>query len=186
MCGITGFIASRGQSSAEELTATVRKMADSLQHRGPDDRGEWVDAACGVALGHRRLSIIDLSPLGHQPMASASGRFHVVYNGEIYNHGELRKELESLGHHFRGHSDTEVLVEGFDCWGIEETIRRSNGMFALGVWDAKQRLLHLVRDRLGIKPLYYGRQGGEFLFGSELKALRSHPAFAGTIDRGAL
>ncbi|MDA1053025.1 MAG: asparagine synthase (glutamine-hydrolyzing) [Planctomycetota bacterium] len=186
MCGIVGFIASQRQSSNEELTATVRKMADSLQHRGPDDRGEWVDARCGVALGHRRLSIIDLSPHGHQPMTSASGRYQIVYNGEIYNHGELRRDLASRGHDFRGHSDTEVLVEAIECWGIEDTVRRANGMFALGVWDSQQRALHLVRDRIGIKPLYYGVQGDVFLFGSELKALRSHSAFAGKIDRNAL
>ena len=186
MCGIVGFIMPRPQSSAEELTATVRKMADSLQHRGPDDRGEWVDAQSGVALGHRRLSIIDLSPHGHQPMTSASGRYQIVYNGEIYNHAELRQDLASRGHSFRGHADTEVLVEAIDAWGIEDTARRANGMFAFAVWDSKERLLHLVRDRVGIKPLYYGLQGGVFLFGSELKALRCQPAFAGTIDRGAL
>jgi len=186
MCGIAGFMTRGRQSSNEELTATVRKMADSLQHRGPDDRGEWVDVRCGVALGHRRLSIIDLSPQGHQPMTSASGRYQIVYNGEIYNQAELREELASRGHQFRGHSDTEVLVEAIDCWGVEETARRANGMFALGLWDSQDRSLHLVRDRIGIKPLYYGRQGEVFLFGSELKALRSHPAFAGKIDRNAL
>ncbi len=161
-------------------------MIEPIRHRGPDDHGTWVDEAAGVALAHRRLSILDLSPAGHQPMAAAEGRYHIVYNGEIYNHPELRRELEHRGVRFRGHSDTEVLLAGVVEWGVEATIRRAVGMFAFAVWDGAARRLILARDRLGIKPLYAGWQNGVFLFGSELKSLRVHPAFAGEIDRGAL
>ncbi len=161
-------------------------MADRLVTRGPDDAGVWADPATGVALGHRRLSILDLSPAGHQPMVSASGRFVTVFNGEIYNFAVLRDELSKHGHRFRGHSDTEVLLAACEQWGVVEAIRRSTGMFAIVIWDAHQRVLHLVRDRLGEKPLYYGVCNGVLLFGSELKALRAHPAFSADIDRDAL
>ncbi len=158
-------------------------MRDAVRHRGPDDEGEWVDLSAGVALGHRRLSIVDLSAAGHQPMMSPSGRFVLVFNGEIYNHLELR---ESLADSWRGHSDTETLLAGIESWGLEATLRRVVGMFALAVWDRSTRSLSLARDRMGEKPLYYGRQGRSFLFGSELKALREHPEFRGEIDRAAL
>lgn len=191
MCGLTGFW-QPGGCAHDEAAETARRMADALVHRGPDDAGVWVDAAAGVALGHRRLAILDLSPAGHQPMVSASGRYVIAFNGEIYNHLELRAELEKVGAgttaslSFRGHSDTETLLATIEAWGIEETLRRCVGMFALALWDRQARTLTLARDRLGEKPLYYGWQDGVFLFGSELKALRAHPTFVGDIDRGAL
>lgn len=186
MCGIAGFLLDRAERAADELDAVATGMADSLAHRGPDDRGVWSDAACGIALGHRRLSILDLSPSGHQPMVSADGRFAIVFNGEVYNHRELRRELAASGVPFRGHSDTEVLVEAIARWGLEAAISRSIGMFAYAVWDRRERQLFLVRDRLGIKPLYYGRTTDALLFGSELRALRAYPGFAGEIDRDAV
>jgi asparagine synthase (glutamine-hydrolysing) len=161
-------------------------MADQLVHRGPDDSGVWVDAEAGIALGFRRLAIVDLSPTGHQPMTSSSGRYVMVFNGEVYNFGELRKDLESRGHGFRGHSDTEVMLEAVSEWGLEAAVRKFVGMFAFALWDRRERVLHLVRDRLGIKPLYCGWQGKTFLFGSELKALRAHPDFDPEINRGVL
>jgi asparagine synthase (glutamine-hydrolysing) len=186
MCGITGFIDHSLQSSAQELSAIATRMADSLVHRGPDDSGVWSDAESGIAMGHRRLSIIDLSTQGRQPMVSADGRFVLVYNGEIYNHGQLRGDLQQNGCQFRGHSDTEVLLEAVAHWGLAKTLDRLNGMFAFAVWDRRKRRLTLVRDRLGIKPLYYGWFGRCFLFGSELKSLKKHPAFRGEIDRNVL
>ncbi len=185
MCGIAGFI-QRGGGNAQTLCKAVTRMADALYHRGPDSGGAWVDAVRGVALGFRRLAIIDLSPLGDQPMASADGRFVIVYNGETYNFRELRAELEALGHRFRGQSDTEVIVEGCARWGVEATVRRLIGMFAIALWDVAERRLWLVRDRLGIKPLYYGRFDGLFLFGSELKALRAKEGWRPEVDRDAL
>jgi asparagine synthase (glutamine-hydrolysing) len=170
-------------------------MIAPLTHRGPDDEGVWLDGGAGVALGHKRLSILDLSPAGHQPMVSAGGRYVVVFNGEIYNHLALRKELdfpvqEVIGSErrggWRGHSDTETLLAGFEAWGVEETVKRAVGMFALAVWDRASRALTLARDRLGEKPLYYGWQGNAFLFGSELKALRGHPGFRGEVNRDAI
>jgi len=161
-------------------------MIRPLTHRGPDDEGVWVDEAAGIALGFRRLAIIDLSPSGHQPMTSASGRFHLVFNGEIYNFCELRQQLEGLGHRFRGHSDTEVILAAFEQWGIREAITRAVGMFAMAVWDTTVRELSLVRDRLGKKPLFVYHQSGLVTFGSELKALVSGPSFDRTINTQAL
>jgi asparagine synthase (glutamine-hydrolysing) len=161
-------------------------MASTLQHRGPDDSGVWVDAAAGFALGFRRLSIIDLSPSGHQPMVSSSGRWVLVFNGEIYSFRELRDELAAEGHVFRGRSDSEVILEACEEWGVEAALKRFIGMFAMALWDRKERKLYLVRDRLGIKPLYYGWAGPSLVFGSELKALRAHPLFEPNVDRDAL
>jgi asparagine synthase (glutamine-hydrolysing) len=174
------------------LTETAQKMADTLIHRGPDDAGVWVDAGAGIALAHRRLSIVDLSPAGHQPMISSTGRFVIAFNGEIYNHQELRLELAKAAAqpHWRSHSDTETLLAGIEAWGIENTLRKSIGMFAIALWDRQLQTLTLARDRMGEKPVYFGWQGsGErrcFLFGSELEALKAHPSFSGKIDRGAL
>ncbi len=186
MCGIAGFIDLRGRHSEADMAALARKMADKLRHRGPDDAGVWVDAAQGIAFGHRRLSIIDPSREGHQPMTSACGRYIITYNGEIYNFSELRAELEALGHRFRGHSDTEALLAAIAQWGVEAALVRSNGMFAFALWDRHDRVLHLARDRLGQKPLYYGLVEGAFLFASELKGLRAYPEYSGEVCRGAL
>jgi asparagine synthase (glutamine-hydrolysing) len=193
VCGISGCV---DPSIREEGLATViRAMIAPLHHRGPDDEGVWWDRSAGVALGHKRLSILDLSPAGHQPMVSAGGRYVVVLNGEIYNHLALRVQLDppvremaeaEKRSRWRGRSDTETLLAGFESWGVEETVRRTVGMFALAVWDKASRRLTLARDRLGEKPLYYGWQGSAFLFGSELKALRGHSEFRGEIDRDAL
>ena len=186
MCGITGFLDLQGARSDDDLRALVTHMADQIQHRGPDGSGVWVDAASGVALGHRRLAIIDLTQEGAQPMGSASGRYVITYNGEIYNYQALREELGRLGHRWRGHSDTEVMLAAFEQWGVQPGVERLVGMFAFALWDRQERRLYLVRDRLGEKPLYYGWMGGTFLFGSELKALRAHPAFRAEINRDAL
>jgi asparagine synthase (glutamine-hydrolysing) len=185
VCGITGFL-DPTPLSPDEMRARVTAMTDTLTHRGPDDWGTWIDPEAGIALGHRRLSILDLSELGHQPMISADERFVLIFNGEVYNHGDLRRGLEELGHRFRGHCDTEVLLAAIQHWGIADTLPKLIGMFAFAVWDRVQRTLTLVRDAVGIKPLYYGWLDGRFLFGSELKALRAHPQFAGQIDRAAL
>jgi len=182
MCGLTGFFSPTGL--VENAAEIVRRMSDAITHRGPDDAGVWVDEAAGVALAHRRLSILDLSPAGHQPMASNGGRYVIVFNGEIYNHLELREALAGIA--WRGHSDTETLLAAFEAWGIELTLKKCVGMFALALWDRETRSLTLARDRMGEKPLYYGWQGDVFLFGSELKALRAHPAFCGEIDRNVL
>ena len=188
MCGIAGFLDLRAGQPADALTADVRRMTDAIAYRGPDDAGVYVDAAAGLALGHRRLAIIDLSAEGHQPMVSPAGRYVIVYNGEFYNYADVRAELEAAGDapRWRGHSDTEVMLAAFDRYGIAAALERINGMFAMAVWDRSERLLHLVRDRLGEKPLYYGRVGDRIAFGSELKALRALPGFAAPIDRGAL
>ncbi|MGV8960313.1 MAG: asparagine synthase (glutamine-hydrolyzing) [Stenotrophomonas sp.] len=186
MCGLAGMLLPLAQQQEQELSALAGAMGDALAHRGPDDRGVWVDAAEGVALAHRRLSILDLSPLGHQPMASADGRYQLAYNGEIYNFAALRTELEGFGHGFRGHSDTEVLLAAIVQWGLETALQRCNGMFAIALWDRQQRCLSLARDRVGKKPLYYGWAGQTLVFGSELKALWQHPDFDNGIDRDAL
>jgi len=181
MCGIAGFW---GPARERGMRSTAKAMADAIRHRGPDDNGEWCDEPAGIALAHRRLSILDLSPEGHQPMTSASGRYVIVFNGEVFNYEELRGHLS--GWNWRGHSDTEVMLAAVEAWGLEAAVRSFIGMFAFALWDKQERKLHLVRDRLGIKPLYYGRCGGWFLFASELRALRAHPAFDDHIDRGAL
>ena len=186
MCGVTGFLDTRATSSDEELLELLEPMTESLRHRGPDDAGTWTDAGAGVGLGFRRLAIIDLSEHGHQPMASGSGRFVVVFNGEIYNYRDLRAELEAGGGRFRGSSDTEVMLEAFERWGFDDALQRLNGMFAMALWDRRERTLTLARDRMGEKPLYYGWAGPVFLFGSELKALRAHPRCSPEIDRDAL
>jgi asparagine synthase (glutamine-hydrolysing) len=185
MCGIAGVLnSSTGARKGLERDATA--MADSLAHRGPDDHGIWSDLDAGIVLTHRRLSIVDLSPTGHQPMISADGRFVIVFNGEIYNFQDLRPELEERGVQFRGHSDTEVMLEAFAAYGIASTVRRLIGMFTIAVWDKRDRTLTLIRDRLGIKPLYWMKQGGLFLFGSELKSLRAYPGWTPHADRGAV
>ena len=184
MCGIAGFIDGR----AQDMDVACAAMTGALAHRGPDDRGYWYQRDVGLAMGHRRLSIVDLSPAGHQPMGSASGRYRITLNGEIYNYASLRAELESQGAApaWRGHSDTEVLLAAIEAWGLRRALERSVGMFALALWDRAHRRLSLARDRAGEKPLYYGRIGPAFLFGSELKALRAYPGFHAEIDRGCL
>jgi asparagine synthase (glutamine-hydrolysing) len=186
MCGITGFLDTSRSKSSEQLTLIARRMATSLSHRGPEDEGVWVDPNTGIAFGHRRLSIIDLSPMGHQPMHSASGRYVITFNGEIYNFKALRQELEQLGETFRGHSDTEIMLAAIARWGVEASLKKFNGMFAFAVWDREEQTMYLSRDRAGEKPLYYGWAGKTLLFGSELKALQQHPDFRGDIDRGAI
>lgn len=185
MCGIAGFLQNYALTDEAEAIATA--MGRAIAHRGPDHAGLWLDREGGLALAHQRLAILDLSESGHQPMMSASGRFVVSFNGEIYNLTELRAQLtEASRPHWRGTSDTEVLVAAIDCWGTRGALDRLNGMFAFAAWDRKERILTLARDRMGEKPLYYGRSGGVFLFGSELKAIRAHPAFDATLDRNAL
>src|SRR3569623_1914066 len=186
MCGLAGLLLPSPQRHGGELAALAGGMGDAIAHRGPDDRGVWVDAQAGIALAHRRLSILALSPLGHQPMDSADGRYVLAYNGEIYNFSELRGQLEARGARFRGHSDTEVLLAAVVAWGVEESLRRCIGMFALALWDRSERCLWLARDRVGKKPLYYGWAGDTLVFGSELKALWCPPDFDNGVDRDAL
>ena len=189
MCGLAGYL-TISDRSAYEMEFVVRDMVSNLIHRGPDGAGLWVDAEAGVALGHRRLSILDPSPAGHQPMVSSTGRYVIVFNGEIYNHIELRNMLvaqfDPYGPSWRGYSDTETLIACFEVWGVEKTLNSIVGMFAIVLWDRETRTLSLARDRVGEKPLYYGWQGSTFLFGSELKALRPNPAFKAEINRGVL
>src|SRR5215469_12480415 len=186
MCGIAGFLDATQSTSRDQLLVTVQHMTTSLRHRGPDGDGVWVDPSRGIALGHRRLAIIDLSPAGHQPMHSSCGRYVITFNGEIYNFKDLRQQLEALGHNFRGHSDTEVMLAAITQWGVEAALEKFNGMFAFALWDRQEQALYLSRDRAGEKPLYYGWAGNTFLFCSELKALHHHPAFRAEIDRGSL
>jgi asparagine synthase (glutamine-hydrolysing) len=188
MCGIAGFFNSNRDQSPKALDHAVLRMVETLRHRGPDDGGTWNDPDAGIAIGMRRLAILDLSPAGKQPMHSASGRYVLVFNGEIYNCEDLRLELlaASPGLMFRGHSDTEVMLAAFERWGLPGSLQRFNGMFAFALWDRKDRTLTLARDRFGEKPLYYGILHGRLLFASELKALRAHPNFSADIDLGAL
>jgi asparagine synthase (glutamine-hydrolysing) len=185
MCGIAGLVSSRRIDPD-----LLERMGNVIAHRGPDDRGTWIDADAGVGFAHRRLSIVDLSPQGHQPMHSADGRLVLNFNGEIYNHNAIRGELETGGmapeSGWRGHSDTETLLEAIAAWGLEAAVGKAVGMFAFALWDRRERILSLVRDRFGEKPLYYGWAGTDLLFGSELKSLRLHPAFDHAIDRKAL
>lgn len=186
MCGIAGFFDRRRATGTMEAETLAGRMIDRLSHRGPDDRGVWIDAETGIALAHRRLSIIDLSPAGHQPMVSSAGRYVLTYNGEIFNWQDLRAELPPPEGGYKGHSDTEIFLRGVEIWGLAETVRRLIGFFALGLWDKQEKRLTLVRDRLGIKPLYWGQFGETLLFGSELNALRAHPICGSEIDRDAL
>jgi asparagine synthase (glutamine-hydrolysing) len=183
MCGIAGLMGTQKASFSEEH---VRLMIHELQHRGPDDYGFWQDEKHSVAFGHRRLAIVELSPAGHQPMQSASGRYVIAFNGEIYNHLELRDALKRPDSEWRGHSDTETLLAAFEAWGIEVALSKTVGMFAIALWDRDERVLYLARDRFGEKPLYYGWVNGAFVFGSELKALRAYPQFNNPVCRDAL
>ena len=184
MCGFSGFIDPSARRSPSDWCAVLARMGAAITHRGPDDSGVWLDANAGIGLSHRRLSILDLSPAGHQPMVSVSGRFVIAFNGEIYNHLDLRRPLCEWA--WRGHSDTESLLAGFDAWGVESTLKKVVGMFAFALWDRTERILTLVRDRVGEKPLYFGWNRGTFLFASELKALRAYPGFEAEINRNAL
>jgi asparagine synthase (glutamine-hydrolysing) len=186
MCGFAGAFVDPDTVSTAALTDGVERMSSQLTHRGPDDVGSWVASEGDFALGFRRLSIIDLSEHGHQPMRSESGRYTTVFNGEIYNFQDLRHELSKAGHRFRGHSDTEVLLAAFEEWGIRASLNRLIGMFAVAVWDGRERRLHLIRDRLGIKPLLVYRGPGTILFASEMKAILAWPGVDRTLDRDAL
>jgi len=190
MCGIAGILVKNRMNYSGDLSEQVTHMSTAMISRGPDDGGVWIDKAAGVALSHRRLSIVDLSPAGHQPMESVSGRYTIVFNGEIYNHKEIRYNLRGKVSCWRGHSDTETLLNAIEVWGLEPTLKKCEGMFALAVWDRAKSILMLARDRLGEKPLYYGWQGEGsnkvFLFGSELKALRKHPSFKFDINHDAI
>lgn len=185
MCGLSGFLSPKGFEK-EKGQNILNTMRDRLAHRGPDNAGSWLDGEVGIALTHRRLAVVDLSPTGYQPMVSASERYVLAFNGEIYNHLELRSQLHASWDSWRGHSDTETLLAAIETWGLEKALQASVGMFAFAVWDRQERMLSLARDRLGEKPLYYGWQKGVLLFGSELKALRAHRQFAAEIDRTVL
>lgn len=184
MCGIAGFIDYSRQTAADSGKALAGAMSAALLHRGPDDCGVWFDPAQGVFLAHQRLSIVDLSPAGHQPMASASGRYVMAFNGEVYNHGDLRQQLNGIA--WRGNSDTEVMLAAIEQWGLDAALGRFVGMFAFALWDRHESTLTLARDRFGEKPLYWAQFGSTLLFGSELKALKKHPTFKSVIDRDAL
>ena len=191
MCGFAGCLFPSGHRE-DALSNIAREMIRKIEYRGPDSFGSWVDGDAGIALGHLRLAIVDLTPAGHQPMVSASGRYVFVFNGEIYNHLELRAKLESQGHapRWKGHSDTEVLLAAIDAWGLKIALSETQGMFALLLWDRAERRLLLARDRMGEKPLYYGWQGNgddrAFLFASELKAFTEHPSFENSIERASI
>jgi asparagine synthase (glutamine-hydrolysing) len=185
MCGLAGVFVS-GRRNPAELERVTERMSTAIAHRGPDDSGVWVDPCGAVSLGFRRLAIVDLSAQGHQPMRSATGRFVLIFNGEVYNHRALRRDLESCGCRFRGHSDTEVILAAFEQWGIEAATRRFIGMFGMAVWDVSRRELSLIRDRLGIKPLFVYHHNGIVSFGSELKVLMAGPDFDKTLDTAAL
>lgn len=186
MCGIAGFLSAKSRYSSDAMKGIIGAMSTSIAHRGPDHSGEWLDCDKGIALGHQRLSIIDLSPSGNQPMLSRDGRYVIIFNGEIYNFRELREELLALGHKFIGDSDTEVLLASIIVWGMENALKKSRGMFALALWDNSENRLFLARDRFGEKPLYYYSADGLFLFASELKALHKHPGFNPEINRNML
>ncbi|KAB2874037.1 MAG: asparagine synthase (glutamine-hydrolyzing), partial [Pseudorhodoplanes sp.] len=186
MCGIAGLYDLHGTGRERDPGERARAMVDTLAHRGPDGAGHWGDPAAGIGFGHRRLAIVDLSPGGAQPMHSSDGRYVIIYNGEVYNFGELRAELSARGRNFKSTSDTEVMLAAIVAWGLEEAVRRLVGMFAFALFDRQTRTLHLVRDRLGVKPLYWTMADGMLLFGSELRALTAHPAFVGDIDREAV
>ena len=189
MCGIAGFVGGDWSSSVG-IGTTLARMNETLRHRGPDQADVWIDSTSRVAMGFNRLAIIDLTPAGYQPMQSASGRFIIAFNGEIYNHVDLRDELAANGRaqNWRGHSDTETLLAAIESWGIRAALERATGMFAFALWDRHEKRLVLARDRLGEKPLYCGRQHGAdvFFFASELKAIARHPAFRSEVDRDAL
>jgi len=184
VCGLAGFVDYHGH--LQDIENNLRAMINSLNHRGPDGDGTWLDNQLGIGLGHKRLSIIDLSTEGKQPMVSSNGRYVITYNGEVYNFKKLRIELEQLGCTFRGHSDTEVVLAAFETWGIEQSISHFIGMFVFALWDRAEQKLYLARDRLGIKPLYYGHVNGSFIFASELKALRAFQKFNQPIHRDAI
>jgi asparagine synthase (glutamine-hydrolysing) len=186
MCGIAGVLSFDQALAPRHLQKTAEAMNASLRHRGPDDEGLWIDDNAAVAFGHRRLSIVDLSPAGHQPMMSADGQFVITFNGEIYNYEDIRQKLLARGISFKGHSDTEVMLEAFSAFGVEETIGQLNGMFAFALWNRRSRTLWLARDRLGIKPMYWAKFGDLFLFGSELRALRVHPGWTPRLNRRAV
>ncbi|MGH9017656.1 MAG: asparagine synthase (glutamine-hydrolyzing) [Acidimicrobiales bacterium] len=185
MCGIAGVFDPACSTPADELAHTATAMATTIEHRGPDDGDIWIDAAAGIAFGHRRLAVVGLGAVGHQPMASPGGRYVANYNGEIYNFGAVARRLDADGVALRGGSDTEVLLAAVEHWGLDNALDAVEGMFALALWDREQRRLHLIRDRLGEKPLYYGWVGGRLAFASELKALRCLPAFVAELDRAA-
>jgi asparagine synthase (glutamine-hydrolysing) len=186
MCGIAGFV--DRSATSEQALASLRRMTDSIRYRGPDAEGAWFDEQLRVGFGHRRLSIVDLSAAGSQPMVSASARYVITYNGEIYNHAQIREELVQArpGTGFRGHSDTEVMLAAFEVWGIERALQKFNGMFAFALLDREERRLHLMRDRIGEKPLYYAQFGRTFVFASELKAMKQHASWRAPIDRASL
>jgi asparagine synthase (glutamine-hydrolysing) len=186
VCGIAGILDPTASTGADRLGAVASMMASTLVHRGPDDSGVWVDADAGVAFGHQRLAVLDLGMGGSQPMISSSGRWVMAYNGEIYNHLEVRHRLEQAGTIFRSNSDTEVLVAAVERWGIDRALEACEGMFAVALWDRRDRELHLIRDRFGEKPLYYGWLGKVFAFGSELKALSALPGFGAELNRRAV
>lgn len=186
MCGIAGFLESGSDSGGAQWGEVLEAMAAAVQHRGPDSGGVWFDLEAGLGLAHRRVAILDLTAAGAQPMLSGSGRYCLAFNGEIYNFRALTKELRAAGQHFRGGSDTEVVLAAVDAWGLEKALSRLSGMFAFALWDRQARRLYLARDRLGEKPLYYGICSGTLVFGSELKALRMHPAWSGRICRAAV
>ncbi|NVJ91901.1 MAG: asparagine synthase (glutamine-hydrolyzing) [Methylocystaceae bacterium] len=186
MCGIAGLIDLKASTPNDQLHHLTKNMTDTLLHRGPDGGDVWIDAEAGVGLGHRRLAIIDLTEAGHQPMASSDGRFIMVYNGEVYNAEDLRPELVAKNYQFNGHSDSEIIVNGFCEWGVKATIEKLIGMFAIALWDRKEKTFYLIRDRLGIKPLYWCKTKNSLLFGSELKALYIHPDCPKEINRGAI
>lgn len=192
MCGFVGLYLNSGEDAPFEMEKIIANMTDKLEHRGPDDRGTWLDHKHSIALGHRRLAIVDVSSSGHQPMTSASSRYVIALNGEVYNHSELRNELDRINPNsqWNGHSDTETLLAGIEAWGIEKTLSKAVGMFAIALWDKNNHTLNLIRDRFGEKPLYYGwintGSAKVFAFGSELKALRAYPSFQNAISRDAL